>query len=475
MSAAERVLARLSAANPLPDRSVAAIVPASWREELLVRILREAPSDEPMSLVLLPERLQVNAAEPRLRRFSSRSAVAVAAVLLALGGAAAVAGPLVRETLDQLGAWLSGAPGEPSPARQERFEEQNAASYGRFPGRTTVGLLLRQRVGGETLELVGFRAGERLCLRLETSALPPASRPPECVPMWELARTGQPAAVLAGHLPAQFRDGPSRPVVYGLVADDIRRLEVDVEGMGRGDAAIAYNAFLYVGPPVETDRPGIRSIKTIAFDESGRRSEILTPPTPLQVAVTAQQLPGPGQVERSVEHGRIGWLERGESRGEPFDWPQERPWRIVNARSIQPDPASPFRLAVAYAGGSGQPATGRFYCLKWLWPLIAETGSTSCIRTGAIASGLAYTADLPNSGEQFPLWVGLAADDIERLELYYPEGARRDIPIADNVFTFQTRKGEPVKLVAYDNAGAVVKVGLVGSSESGLSGFSVSP
>lgn len=41
MSAAQSALARLSAANPVPDRSVAAIVPASWGEELLARILRE--------------------------------------------------------------------------------------------------------------------------------------------------------------------------------------------------------------------------------------------------------------------------------------------------------------------------------------------------------------------------------------------------------------------------------------------------
>lgn len=477
MSRTLRQFARLSAANPVPDRSVDAFVPACWREELLDRILREpTPRDERIPHVRPQMRLRVSAltSEHQIRRLRFRPVVfVVVAALLALGGAVAFAAP-VRETLDQLGAWLDHAPGETSPEHQNRFEEQNATPYGRFPEGTTVGLLLRQRVGHETFQLMGFRAGERLCLRLETSAEPTASRPPECVSAWELARTDEPAAILAGQLPA-YSDGHPRPIVYGFVADRIRRMEVEVDGMGRGEAAIAYNAFLYVGEPVDTDRLGIRSVTATAFDKSGQRSEIAVSPSPLENTVPTRRLPGPNQVERSIEHGRIDWLERAEPRGEPFDWPKERSWQILYARTIQPDPTSPFRLAVAYAEGSGQTTVGKFYCFKWLWPLIANPGSTSCIRSDAIASGVAYTAELPNSGEQFPLWVGVAADEIERLELYYSEDVHRNIRIVDNVFAFQTRRGEPVKLVAYDHSGRVVKVGPVGSPDSGLSGFSVSP
>ena len=249
MSRTQRQLRRLSTANPVPRRTVEDLVPASWREELLDRILREpAPEDEGAPRVRAQLRSPL--------RFRSVVVVVVTA-LLAFGGAVAFAGP-ARETLNQLGAWLNGAPGENSVEHQRRFEEQNAASYGRFPESTTVGVLVRRRIGGETFQLLGFRAGERLCLRLETSAEPTASRPPECVSTWELARTDEPAAILAGQLPA-YLEGDPRPIVYGLVANGIRRMELEIDGMGRGEAAVARNAFLYVGAPV-TDTDEVRRL-----------------------------------------------------------------------------------------------------------------------------------------------------------------------------------------------------------------------
>jgi hypothetical protein len=462
-------LVRLSAANPIADEDIAAAVTANWREDLLARILRE------------PAQLGGRApgADVVHRRGAGRgrirAAVALVGVLLAIGGAAALAAPTARKPLADLGAWLRDIPGDRSRNGQERFDRQNALAYGHFPQGTRVGVLLRRTVGGQPFELLGFRAGERLCLRLETPALPAAARPPECVSLWELSRTDEPAAVLAAHLLARLSDGSARPVVYGLVADDVEHMEVGVASAS-GQAAIAHNAFLYVGSPVEAIGPAFRSITGVAVGESGRRHEIRVASSPLPVkAGGAARLPGPDRVERKLEDGRIGWLDRGEARGEEFAWPGQRAVRVLWARSIQPDSASPFRIAISRAERVGGTHVAAFYCLKWLWPLLATTGSTSCIRTTAVASGIAYTADLPNSGEQFPFWVGLAADEITRLELFYPDGQSRGVAVVDNTFAFQTRRGEPVKLAAYDRAGRVVKVGLVGSAESGLSGLGMSP
>jgi hypothetical protein len=461
-------LVRLSAANPMAEEDIAAAVTANWREDLLGRILQE------------PARLGGRAAgvEVMRRRGAGRrrirAVVAVVGVLLAIGGAAALAAPTARQPLAELGAWIRAIPGDWSRNEQQRFDQQNARAYGHFPQGTRVGLLLRRTVGGQPFELLGFRAGERLCLRLESPALPAAARPPECVPLWELSRTDEPGAVLAAHLLARLSDGSARPVVYGLVADDVKHMEVGV-ATASGQAAIAHNAFLYVGSPVEAIGPAVRSITGVAVGESGRRHEIRVAWSPLPVKGGGARLPGPDRVERKLEDGRIGWLDRGEARGEGFVWPRQRAFRVLRARSIQPDSASPFRIAISRAESVGGTHVAAFYCLKWLWPLIATPGSTSCVRTDAVSSGIAYTADLPNSGEQFPLWVGLAADEIERLELFYPDGRSRGVAVVHNTFVFQTRRGEPVKLAAYDRAGRVVKVGLVGSAESGLSGLSMSP
>ena len=75
--------------------------------------------------------------------------------------------------------------------------------------------------------------------------------------------------------------------------------------MGRGKAAIAYNAFLSVGPPLETSRPGIRSGTAVAFGESGQRNRIVLSSSPLPAAARAAQLPGPDRVEAALANGRI--------------------------------------------------------------------------------------------------------------------------------------------------------------------------
>lgn len=81
----------------------------------------------------------------------------------------------------------------------------------------------------------------------------------------------------------------------------------------------------------------------------------------------------------------------------------------------------------------------------------------------------------PSSGQQFPLWVGLAADEVFRLELFHRAGEPTEVPLGDNAFAFQTRKGQPAKLVAYDSDGRVVRVEMVGGHGGGLTGIAVAP
>jgi hypothetical protein len=66
-----------------------------------------------------------------------------------------------------------------------------------------------------------------------------------------------------------------------------------------------------------------------------------------------------------------------------------------------------------------------------------------------------------SSAAQFPLWVGLAADEVARLELYRRDGSFDEVPLADNVFSFHTARGEAAKLVAYDKHDRVIRIEVV--------------
>ena len=80
-----------------------------------------------------------------------------------------------------------------------------------------------------------------------------------------------------------------------------------------------------------------------------------------------------------------------------------------------------------------------------------------------------------NSALQFPLWVGLAPDDVARIELIHRDGTTVPVSLVDNVFSFQTTRGEAIKLVAYDSENRAVKIEIVGGNGSGLRGYSVAP
>jgi hypothetical protein len=96
-----------------------------------------------------------------------------------------------------------------------------------------------------------------------------------------------------------------------------------------------------------------------------------------------------------------------------------------------------------------------------------------CGEDDPIETGLFYSASLMSSAVQFPLWVGLAADEVARLELYHRDGSFDVVPIVDNAFSFQAARGEALKLVAYDKADRVIRIEVVGGAGSGISGWSM--
>lgn len=409
---------------------------------------------------------------PRLRW---KLALAALAMLFAVGLVAGALAGLLGDSLDRLSAWVGDPPGEPAPEQQAAFDRENALAYAKFPKGTRIGRLVHVQFKGLKYELLGFRDGKNLCLRLVPSPLRSIQNPPECVPARELRRLGTPIAAVGGHLRARKRDGSGLTALYGLASDAVSGVEVLEKGRPLGPAAVDNNAFLFIvadrpgrfpvgGPPIvlraSNDRGGTADVPLA----TGHLVPDVRDPT---------ALPGPDGVKPALTDGSIGWLDRGEPRGEPFKFPNHGPMRVVEARVLQPDPTSSFRIGVARSEGTDWRTAGGWYCLAWFWPLIEGSSGSMCSRDDSIETGLYYSTSLAGSAVQFPLWVGLAADQVARLELYHRDGSFDEVPLADNAFSFHTARGEAAKLVAYDKQGRVIRIEVVGGPGSGAMGYSM--
>jgi hypothetical protein len=387
------------------------------------------------------------------------AALAVAVVATSAVVAGALAQGFFSDSFDRLSSWAGEQPGAPDPGQQAAFDRENALAYARFPSGTRIGRLLHTRVGDRPYTLFGFRAGQQLCLRLVPVPFPRNPAIPDCVPRSELARLGEPIAPIGGHVRSRLADGSGLTMLYGLVSDSVESVEVLEDGRPLGFAKVGNNAFLYA----VRDEPGsaVRgpALRLRARDGAGNIRDVPFATGPLIRRVDTATLPGPDRVERRLSSGVIGWLERNEPRGEPYDWATDGFPGIVWSRYIQPDPASAFRTAIARGNG---------YCLAWLWPLVADSFNSFCSSRDVVASGLMYLGAWQTSGAQFPLWIGLASDEIARIELFRPDGTSDKVALRDNVLTFQTWTREKVKLVAYDHEGRVVTVEVVGAAGGSL-------
>jgi hypothetical protein len=386
-------------------------------------------------------------------RFHWRLAVVALAMLLTAGVVAgALAEGLLNSTLDRLSAWVGDQPGEPAPEQQAAFDEQNAASYAHFPAGTRVGRLMTFEFDGQSHEMLGFRDGSNLCLRILPS-LSSAGAVPECVPQPLLTRLKTPVAII----------GSGGTFLYGLAADRVRRIDVLEDGRLLGGAEVENNSFFISVPgerrsPNEPPGPGANVILRPHGAESFSDVPVQNRMTWIFRSPRVEDLPGPDRVDRTLHAGSIGWLERAEPRGEPFDWPYGFPDRVLYSRILAPDPSSSFRIALAYGEDADWRENGRWYCLAWFWPLVpGSLSNRGCGRDNLIDSGLTWHGVSPIAGG-FPFNVGLASDEVGRIEIFYEDGSIQRVPLRDNVFSFHVAADLHSKIVAYDHQGRVVSV-----------------
>jgi len=177
-------------------------------------------------------------------------------------------------------------------------------------------------------------------------------------------------------------------------------------------------------------------------------------------------LPGPSAVERRSGPIRVGWLDRGEDRGDPYAWPSvngDEQEELPHMRMFQPSPSTSMRVLVSGPRRLGQPnETG--YCLTNVWPLSPRPTMFMCGTPHPPGPILLAIATAVPFDAQFPIFYGLVADDVASLDLFLSNGARESIPIVDNVFALQAVAADPAKLVAYDREHRVLAVQVVSLS-----------
>lgn len=390
-------------------------------------------------------------------RVGWKLAAIVAAALLATGiVAGALAEGVLSGSLDRLSSWVGDQPGEPTPEQQSAFDQANAASYAHFPSSARVGRLLTFELEGRSYDLLGFRDGPNLCLRVVPPPFPAEHSPPECVPQPLLARVGDPVAIVGGHV----RIGePATTVLYGLAADSVQNIDVLEQGALLGTAAVRNNAFVLATQdrPRGKEEPPDTNIVLRVHGPDGL-VDVRAPSFLSRRHVELKDLPGPVRADTPLQSDSVGWLERGEPRGEPFTWPYDFPDRILYSRVLTPDPTSSFRLALAYGEDPDWQKNGRWYCTAWFWPLMPDSWSRGCGRANLVSTGLTLEGTSPSIVGSFIHYVGVAADGVARIAIVYEDGSVERVPVNDNVFSFYVAINQSSKFVAYDASGQVVRV-----------------
>jgi hypothetical protein len=400
--------------------------------------------------------------------------LALAAAVLAAGVVAAASfGTTVGGTaLDSLKAWRNGAPGNQAPASERRaLDDANARSAAPIPAETELGLLARKTINGVGFELFGFRDRASLCLRLrspagENSGIVKA--PASCVAEELLVALGKPLAVVAAADPFPRRAKRGLQALYGLAADNVAVVELHAEA-GVRRVAVANNAFLYLyegeSPRLTENRLDYRNdvpLRATALDAAGNllgSVKIMSLKRGYPEAPPADRFPGPTVIDRPVELPRVGWLDRQEDRGDPFEWNVPR---LPKMRILRPNPAMSLRVAVGLGGMAFAGGADRSYCLAAIWPLQPRPTGMLCIPVDERFGRFTAAAASSMFDAQFPVHYGLVPDGIVSLELVLANAKRVEVPVVDNVFAFQTASAEPAKIVGYD---ADLRVALIAMIE----------
>jgi hypothetical protein len=408
-------------------------------------------------------------------RLRWRLAVVAVAMLLAAGVVAgALAGGLLTGAFHGLSSWIGSAPGGRAPAEEQRLlREENARAAAPVPADTELGLLTSKALDGVRFDLLGFRDRESLCLRLRSSAgqaEPIIKASADCVSEQLLVDLGKPLAVIAAADPFP-RPRSGLQALYGLAADRVSAVELRSEG-GIHRVPVTNNAFLYLyrgeSPRLSHNRLEYESdvpFKAVALDANDNvlgAVTIMSLKRGYPADPSPSELPGPAAVERGSAPLRVGWLDRGENRGEPYEWPTngEVTEGLPQMRMFQPSPITSMQVLVSGPRNLGLPnETG--YCLTNVWPLSPRPTGFMCASTHPSGAILLATATAVPFDAQFPIYYGLVADDVASLELFLSNRARESIPIVDNVFALQAAAADPAKLVAYDRDHRVLGVRIV--------------
>jgi hypothetical protein len=402
------------------------------------------------------------------RRAAAVAAAAAAAVLVA---AATPLGAALARSVGDFSGWLTGQPGEPvSDQEQREFDEANAHSWLGFPKGTQLRRLATAEAAGTKVELLGFRSGETMCLRLVASGEARGSTQ-SCAPLRELRSAGAPVRViLADHSFGRgakrewyglFRvTAPLLQVTAGIAADDVQSVTLEDES-GSHSVPAESNAFLYVAAlPDPAQRVRAISARTdvgtvavpFAPASFGLGGGPATPP---------RAVPGPTKVDRAVTTGQIGWLERHEPRGEPLDVIPTRSRRhmlpnMIFGRVLAPAGERPLRIALTLNADRGAPRVPAGICT---WLVMRGGASGGCSPRDQIFSRgpVSLSVSMASGSEAFATAAGVVSDGVARLVAFSASDEEFEVPLADNVFAVELARAKlPARLVAYDAAGAVI-------------------
>ncbi|HET7145834.1 MAG TPA: hypothetical protein VFI10_01450 [Gaiellaceae bacterium] len=424
---------------------------------------------------------------PRRRRVLLASALGAAAVLAAVVSplGAAVGGPI-----GDFSTWLRGDPGAPAPeAEQRAFERNVEKTWGAFPVGATLRELLTTSEEGVDYALYGYRLNGSLCLRLQATGAAAGSAS-ECAPLSELRARPQPVLVLEVDQPIGTLPGvrqqigpdsftlPRASVSFGIVADGVSAVHLRSDD-GTRDARVGANSFLDVHPrPPAGSR--VRAVTADLTDGSTRAIPFAEAPFDTLGAASHGTLHGPTAVERRLDGGTIGWLERREERGRPFPGDRGRGplpgSQLVFGRVVQPNPQVPLGvgLSLAIAPARGPMRGGLYVCMSLVE---AQLMSAGCSPADEIfeRSPVTFGLTTRGGGDQYSYLDGIASDDVAGVRLYLGTGETVDLPLVDNAFLTQVSRAKfPLRLVGYDASGRIVANSVV-ESENGPSGPAYRP
>ena len=427
-----------------------------------------------------------------VRRWAAVAAFAATAALVV--SAATPLGASIVHGVGNFSSWLTGEPGTPASTKaQQAFNRANARSWIGFPAGTKLRHLttVADRADGSQVELLGFRAGSTLCLRIVVTGKTTASTR-SCAPLADLRQAGSPVRVIvvdrgfgAGKKYAWYGTdrihSPALQVTTGIVADGVKKVVVR-DRSGRHVLPVTANAFLYVASTPDVEQ---RLISISAQTRSGLVSVPFAPAPFGFGGVPASQkvAPGPTKVERQVGGGTIGWLDRRELRGQPLSILPSRSRTLITkhvvfGRVVAPDPGRPVRVALTLSTSRhGGRATG---VCSWLIYPGGGAGGGCAVRADLFKTEpITFGASLNSGSDQFMTLNGLASDDVARIVVFLANGQTMKVPLRDNTYLVDIARSQmPVRLVAYDAHGRVIGVqapgDLVGAGSGPAQGRAVS-